>query len=181
MAEPYIPTVKDFDFFFKFLFAYFLLQVWTILSGQNTKTNDKPPETEDYKKTITKLEAIPEDKRTMFENVQLKLAKIALKKVEEDAKDEERKQLAEQRRQLFKFIFISVSMVIFAAMLIGFLDVPARDVGNIAIFVFITASLLKYLFDYTITDNQVRMIILSGIALYVDSLRETAGRIAAQF
>ena len=72
-------------------------------------------------------------------------------------------------------------MVIFAAMLIGFLDVPARDVGNIAVFVFITASLVKYLFDYTITDSQVRMVILSGIALYVDSLRETAESIAAQF
>jgi len=72
-------------------------------------------------------------------------------------------------------------MFVFASTMIGFLDVPARDVGNIAVFVFTTASLLKYLFDYTITDSQVRMIILSGIALYVDSLRETAGRIAAQF
>jgi hypothetical protein len=72
-------------------------------------------------------------------------------------------------------------MMIFAATMIGFLGVPARDVGNIAVFVFIASSLLKYLFDYTITDSQVRMIILSGIALYVDSLRETAGRIAAQF
>ncbi|MGA1008875.1 MAG: hypothetical protein ACO3SE_09930 [Sedimenticolaceae bacterium] len=180
MAEPYIPTVKDFDFFFKFLFAYFLLQVWAILSDQKPPTEKKRTK-EDYEKTIAKLEAIPEDKLTFYEKIELKAAKTAVKRMEENPVDEEQEKLAEQRRQLFKFIFISMSMMIFAATMIGFLGVPARDVGNIAVFVFIAASLLKYLFDYTITDNQVRMIILSGIALYVDSLRETAGRIAAQF
>jgi len=101
--------------------------------------------------------------------------------MEKNPISEDQEKLSKQRRQLFKFMFLSASMFIFASVMIGFLDVPARDVGNIAVFVFITASLLKYLFDYTITNSQVRMIILSGIALYVDSLRETAGRIAAQF
>jgi hypothetical protein len=78
-------------------------------------------------------------------------------------------------------MFLSASMFIFAYVMIGFLDVPARDVGNIAVFVFLSASLLKYLFDFTMTDSQVRMIILSGVALYVDSFRETVERIAAQF
>ena len=72
-------------------------------------------------------------------------------------------------------------MIIFAYVMIGFLDVLAREVGNVGVFVFLSASLLKYLFDFTVTDSQVRMIIFSGVALYVDSLRETVGRIAAQF
>jgi hypothetical protein len=180
MAEPYLPTIKDFDFFFKFLFAYFFLQVWAILIGQDIPKEDKPTK-EDYDKTIARLEAKPEDELTFYEKIELNAAKTALKRMEENPISEDQEKLSKQRRQLFKFIFLSASMFIFASVMIGFLDVPARDVGNIAVFVFITASLLKYLFDYTITDNQVRMIILSGIALYVDSLRETAGRIAAQF
>jgi ABC-type multidrug transport system fused ATPase/permease subunit len=144
MAEPYIPSIKDFDFFFKFLFAYFFLQVWGLLIGQGAnlretfKGNDK-----------------------------------------KNKKDE--KVLANQRKYLFQFIFLSTSMIIFAYVMIGFLDVPAREVGNVGVFVFLSASLLKYLFDFTVTDSQVRMIIFSGVALYVDSLRETVGRIAAQF
>ena len=144
MAEPYIPSIKDFDFFFKFLFAYFFLQVWGLLIGQGAnlretfKGNDK-----------------------------------------KNKKDE--KVLANQRKYLFQFIFLSTSMIIFAYVMIGFLDVPAREVGNVGVFVFLSASLLKYLFDFTMTDSQVRMIILSGLALYVDSFRETAERIASQF
>ena len=144
MAEPYIPSIKDFDFFFKFLFAYFFLQVWGLLIGHGAnlretfKGNDK-----------------------------------------KNKKDE--KVLANQRKYLFQFIFLSTSMIIFAYVMIGFLYVPAREVGNVGVFVFLSASLLKYLFDFTVTDSQVRMIIFSGVALYVDSLRETAGRIAAQF
>ena len=180
MAEPYLPTIKDFDFFFKFLFAYFFLQVWAILVGQDIKSEDKPT-MKDYKNTIKKLKAKPEDKLTFYEKIEFNAAKTALKRMKENPVDEDQEKLSEQRSQLFKFIFISVSMFVFASTMIGFLDVPARDVGNIAVFVFITASLLKYLFDFTITDSQVRMIILSGISLYVDSLRETAGRIAAQF
>jgi hypothetical protein len=180
MAEPYLPTIKDFDFFFKFLFAYFFLQVWAILIGQDIPKEDKRTK-EDYEKAIARLEAKSEDELTFYEKIELNAAKTALKRMEENPISEDQEKLSKQRRQLFKFIFLSASMFIFASVMIGFLDVPARDVGNIAVFVFITASLLKYLFDYTITDNQVRMIILSGIALYVDSLRETAGRIAAQF
>ena len=168
MAEPYIPTIKDFDFFFKFLFAYFFLQVWALLTGQGVNYKENLKAEEDETQTIG------------FTDIAKKASK-ALKKAAKAAEKREAERLAEQRRQLFNFIFISMSMMIFASMMIGFLGVPAREVGNIAVFVFITASLLKYLFDYTITDNQVRMIILSGIALYVDSLRETAGRIAAQF
>ena len=156
MAEPYLPTIKDFDFFFKFLFAYFFLQVWGLLIGQGAnlretfKGNDKKDE---------KDEKDEKDKK--------------------NKKDE--KVLANQRKYLFQFIFLSTSMIIFAYVMIGFLDVPAREVGNVGVFVFLSASLLKYLFDFTVTDSQVRMIIFSGVALYVDSLRETAGRIAAQF
>ena len=156
MAEPYIPSIKDFDFFFKFLFAYFFLQVWGLLIGQGAnlretfKGNDKKDE---------KDEKDEKDKK--------------------NKKDE--KVLANQRKYLFQFIFLSTSMIIFAYVMIGFLDVPAREVGNVGVFVFLSASLLKYLFDFTVTDSQVRMIIFSGVALYVDSLRETAGRIAAQF
>ena len=156
MAEPYIPSIKDFDFFFKFLFAYFFLQVWGLLIGQGAnlretfKGNDKKDE---------KDEKDEKDKK--------------------NKKDE--KVLANQRKYLFQFIFLSTSMIIFAYVMIGFLDVPAREVGNVGVFVFLSASLLKYLFDFTVTDSQVRMIIFSGVALYVDSLRETVGRIAAQF
>jgi len=180
MAEPYLPTIKDFDFFFKFLFAYFFLQVWAILTDQEIKAEDKPTK-EDYEETIAKLEEKPKNKLTFYEKIELGAAKTALKRLEENPIDEDQEKLSKQRTKLFKFIFLTTSMFIFALTMIGFLDVPARDVGNIAVFVFITASLLKYLFDYTITDSQVRMIILSGISLYVDSLRETAGRIAAQF
>jgi len=180
MAEPYLPTIKDFDFFFKFLFAYFFLQVWAILIGQEIPTEKKRTK-EDYEKTISTLGAKPEKDLTFYEKIELNAAKAALKRMKENPVDEDQEKLSEQRRRLFKFMFLSASMFVFASVMIGFLDVPARDVGNIAVFVFITASLLKYLFDYTITDSQVRMIILSGIALYVDSLRETAERIAAQF
>ena len=180
MAEPYLPTIKDFDFFFKFLFAYFFLQVWAILTGQDIPKEDKPTK-EDYEKTISKLGAKPEKDLTFYEKIELNAAKTALKRMTENPVDEDQEKLAKQRRQLFKFMFLSASMFIFAATMIGFLDVPARDVGNIAVFVFITASLLKYLFDFAITDSQVRMIILSGLALYVDALGETAGRIASQF
>ncbi|WP_276834250.1 hypothetical protein [Chryseobacterium cucumeris] len=127
------------------------------------------------------MEAKPENELAFYETIELKSSKIALKNMEENPISEDKEKLSKQRRHLFKFIFLSTSMFIFAFVMIGFLDVPARDVGNIAVFVFITASLLKYLFDFTITDNQVNMIILSGISLYVDSLRETAERIAAQF
>ena len=180
MAEPYLPTIKDFDFFFKFLFAYFFLQVWAILTGQDIPKEDKRTK-EDYEKAIARLEAKPKDELTYYETIELKASKTALERMEKNPVSEDQEKLSKQRRQLFKFMFLSASMFVFASVMIGFLDVPARDVGNIAVFVFITSSLLKYLFDYTITDSQVRMIILSGIALYVDSLRETAGRIAAQF
>ena len=159
MAEPYLPTIKDFDFFFKFLFAYFFLQVWGLLNGQGANLR------ETFKAKDKKNKKNKKDKKD--------------KKDKKNKKD--KKALANQRKYLFQFIFLSASMFIFALVMIGFLDVPARDVANIAIFIFATASLLKYLFDYTITDNQVRMIILSGLALYVDSFRETAERIAAQF
>ena len=180
MAEPYLPTIKDFDFFFKFLFAYFFLQVWAILIGQDIPKEDKRTK-EDYEKVIASLEVKPKDELTYYETIELKASKTALERMEKNPVSEDQEKLSKQRRQLFKFIFISMSMMIFAATMIGFLGVPARDVGNIAVFVFIAASLLKYLFNYTITNSQVRMIILSGIALYVDSLHETAGRIAAQF
>ena len=180
MAEPYLPTIKDFDFFFKFLFAYFFLQVWAILIGQEIPTERKRT-TKDYKEIIAKLEAKPEKELTFYEKIELNASKTALENMKKNPVSEDQEKLSEQRRRLFKFMFLSVSMFIFAATMIGFLDVPARDVGNIAVFVFLAASLLKYLFDFTITDNQVRMIILSGVALYVDALRETAGRIASQF
>ena len=158
MAEPYIPTIKDFDFFFKFLFAYFFLQVWALLTGQDANLRE----------TLKGKKAAKKPRK----------AKKLSKKAEERKKREE---LANQRKYLFQFIFLSASMFIFAFVMIGFLDVPARDVANIAVFIFVTASLLKYLFDYTVTERQVRMIILSGLALYVDSFRETAERIASQF
>ena len=180
MAEPYLPTIKDFDFFFKFLFAYFFLQVWAMLTGQDIKTEDKRTK-QDYEKIITKLEAKPEKELTFYEKIQLNASKTALIKMKENPVSEDQEKLSEQRRRLFKFMFLSASMFIFAFVMIGFLDVPARDVANIAIFIFATASLLKYLFDYTMTDSQVRMIILSGLALYVDSFRETAERVASQF
>ena len=180
MAEPYLPTIKDFDFFFKFIFAYFFLQVWAVLIGQDIPTEDKPTKAE-YEETVARLEEKPKNDLTYYETIQLNAVKTALDRMEKNPVSEDQEKLSKQRRQLFKFMFLSASMFIFAFVMIGFLDVPARDVGNIAVFVFITASLLKYLFDFTITDSQVRMIILSGIALYVDSLRETAGRIAAQF
>ena len=163
MAEPYIPTIKDFDFFFKFLFAYFFLQVWALLTGQDANLR----ETLKGKKAASKI------KRAF---------KIAARKLSKKAEErKKREELANQRKYLFQFIFLSTSMFIFAFVMIGFLDVPARDVANIAVFIFVTASLLKYLFDYTVTESQVRMIILSGLALYVDSFRETAERIASQF
>jgi len=180
MAEPYLPTIKDFDFFFKFLFAYFFLQVWATLTGQDIKTEDSLTQ-QDYKKTIARLEAKPEDELTFYETIELKAAKAALVRMEKNPISEDQEKLSKQHRMLFKFIFLSASMSIFAFIMIGFLDIPARDIGNIAVFVFITASLLKYLFGFAITDSQVRMIILSGLALYVDALGETAGRIAAQF
>ncbi len=180
MAEPYLPTIKDFDFFFKFLFAYFFLQVWAILIGQEIPTERKRT-AKDYKEIIAKLEAKPEKELTFYEKIELNASKTALKNIKENPVSKDQEKLSEQRRRLFKFMFLSASMFIFAATMIGFLDVPARDVGNIAVFVFLTASLLKYLFDFTITDSQVRMIFLSGVALYVDTLRETVGRIAAQF
>ncbi len=164
MAEPYIPTIKDFDFFFKFLFAYFFLQVWSILTGQDANLR----ETLKGKRTAKKPKKAKKPRKD----------KKLSKKAEERKKREE---LANQRKYLFQFIFLSTSMFIFAFVMIGFLDVPARDVANIAVFIFVTASLLKYLFDYTVTESQVRMIILSGLALYVDSFRETAERIASQF
>jgi len=180
MAEPYLPTIKDFDFFFKFIFAYFFLQVWAILIGQDIKTEDKRTK-EDYEKTIARLEAKPEDELTFYETIELKASKTALERMEKNPISEDQEKLSKQRRQLFKFMFLSTSMFIFAFVMIGFLDVPARDIANIAVFIFVTASLLKYLFDYTVTESQVRMIILSGLALYVDSFRETAERIASQF
>lgn len=164
MAEPYIPTIKDFDFFFKFLFAYFFLQVWALLTGQDANLR----ETLKGKRTAKKPKKAKKPRKD----------KKLSKKAEERKKREE---LANQRKYLFQFIFLSASMFIFAFVMIGFLDVPARDVANIAVFIFVTASLLKYLFDYTVTESQVRMIILSGLALYVDSFRETAERIASQF
>jgi ABC-type multidrug transport system fused ATPase/permease subunit len=174
MAEPYIPTIKDFDFFFKFLFAYFFLQVWALLTGQGVN----------YKENLEAEETEEDNTNTPPAGIAKKMVADLFKKAAEateEAREREAERLAEQRKYLFQFIFLSMSMIIFAYVMIGFLDVPARDVGNIGVFVFITASLLKYLFDFTVTDSQVRMIILSGIALYVDSLRETAGRIAAQF
>ena len=135
----------------------------------------------DYKQIIAKLKAKPEKERTFYEKIELNASKTALKRMKENPVSKDQEKLSEQRRRLFKFMFLSASMFIFAFVMIGFLDVPARDVGNIAVFVFLTASLLKYLFDFTITDSQVRMIILSGLALYVDSFRETAERIASQF
>ena len=180
MAEPYLPTIKDFDFFFKFLFAYFFLQVWAILIGQEIPAERKRT-AKDYKQIIAKLKAKPEKERTFYEKIELNASKTALKMMKENPVSKDQEKLSEQRRRLFKFMFLSASMFIFAFVMIWFLDVPARDVGNIAVFVFLAASLLKYLFDFTITDNQVRMIILSGVALYVDALRETAGRIASQF
>jgi hypothetical protein len=99
-----------------------------------------------------------------------------------DRKVTEEENLSTQRKYLFQFVFLTVSMFIFAFALIGFLEVPGRDVANIAIFIFITASLLKYLFDFSILEKgQSYMIILAALSLYVDSFRETAERIASQF
>ena len=180
MAEPYLPSIKDFDFFFKFLFAYFFIQVWAVLIGQKIKAEIKPTK-QDYEKTIARLEAKPANKLTYYEKIELAGSKRELENIKNNPISKDQEKLYNQRRKLFTLIFLSSSMFIFAFVMIGFLDVPARDVGNIAIFIFFTASLIKYLFDYTVTDSQVRMIILSGMALYVDSFRETAERIAAQF
>ena len=119
MAEPYLPTIKDFDFFFKFLFAYFFLQVWAILIGQDIHTENKPTE-KDYKNTIKKLKAKPEDKLTFYEKIELNAAKTALKRMKKNPIDEDQEKLSKQRRQLFKFMFLSASMFIFAATMIGF-------------------------------------------------------------
>ena len=180
MAEPYLPSIKDFDFFFKFLFAYFFIQVWAVLIGQKIKAEIKPTK-QDYEKTIARLEAKPANKLTYYEKIELAGSKRELENIKNNPISKDQEKLYNQRRKLFTLIFLSASMFIFAFVMIGFLDVPARDVANIAIFIFATASLLKYLFDYTMTDSQVRMIILSGLALYVDSFRETAERVAAQF
>jgi|DEB0MinimDraft_6_1074348.scaffolds.fasta_scaffold09642_2 hypothetical protein len=180
MAEPYIPTIKDFDFLFKFMFAYFFLRVWAILVGQDIKEEEKRTK-EDYEKTVSRLEAKPEKELTFYEKIELNAAKIALKRMNENPISEDQEKLNKQRRRLFMFIFLSFSMLMFAFTMIGFLDVPVGEVVSIAIFIFITASLLKYLFEFVVTDNQFRMIILSGFALYASSLHEIVKRISAEF
>jgi len=162
--------------------------VWALLTGQDVNRTEnlkakKAKKAKKARKARKEEFEVEEDETQTFDFVgSAKAAQQAVQKaVKKIAKKSEAERLAEQRKYLFQFIFLSTSMIIFAYVMIGFLDVPAREVGNIGIFVFLTASLLKYLFDFTVTDSQVRMIILSGLALYVDSLRETAGRIASQF
>jgi len=262
MAEPYIPAIKDFDFLFKFLFAYFFIQVWGILTGQG-RTFEKVPEInrkqiKDIEKKIKKVSETIRNKRQKLQKLQNtkndddvdeteeggqvqapwkqggagvaegwgyglaggggggdsecdppcstgdaslccqienlvnkrnnlinqkhELGKSKRAKLVVDRKVTEEENLSTQRKYLFQFVFLTVSMFIFAFALIGFLEVPGRDVANIAIFIFITASLLKYLFDFSILENgQSYMIILAALSLYVDSFRETAERIASQF
>jgi hypothetical protein len=94
----------------------------------------------------------------------------------------EAKNLSTQRKYLFQFVFLTISMFIFAFTMIAFLEVPGRDIANIAIFIFVAATLMKYLFDFSILEKgQSYMIVLAALSLYVDSFRETAERIAAQF
>ena len=212
MAEPYIPAIKDFDFLFKFLFAYFFIQVWGILTGQG-RTFEKVPEInrkqiKDIEKKIKKVSETIRNKRQKLRNTRRQSVKDRLEKQIDDLECEEEElinqkhelgkskraklvvdrkvteeeNLSTKRKYLFQFVFLTVSMFIFAFALIGFLEVPGRDVANIAIFIFITASLLKYLFDFSILENgQSYMIILAALSLYVDSFRETAERIASQF
>ena len=180
MAEPYLPSIKDFDFFFKFLFAYFFIQVWAVLIGQKIKAEIKPTK-QDYEKTIARLEAKPANKLTYYEKIELAGSKRELENIKNNPISKDQEKLYNQRRKLFTLIFLSSSMFIFAFVMIGFLDVPVRDVGNIAAFIFVTGSLLKYLFDIAITDGQVRMIVVAGLSLNVDVFREMLGRVAAQF
>lgn len=180
MAEPYLPSIKDFDFFFKFLFAYFFIQVWANLVGQKIEAEDKPTE-EDYEKTIARLEAKPATELNYYEKIELTASKRELENIKNNPISEDQKKIYNQRRKLFKFVFLSTSMFIFAFVMIGFLDVPARDIGKIAAFIFVTGSLLKYLFDVSLTDGQVRMIVFAGLSLYVDEFREMLGRVSAQF
>jgi hypothetical protein len=180
MAEPYLPTLKDFDFLFKFLFSYFFIQIWAILTFQDIP-QEKNTTRSKYEATINRLEAKPENELSFFEKIELRSAKTAIERIDAAPKDEEKEQLSIQRRQLFKFIFLSISLFVFAFTMIAFLDVPSRDIMNISIFIFGAATLLKYLFDYKITDGQNRMIVLAGISLYVDSLGDMAGRVSAQF
>jgi hypothetical protein len=180
MAEPYIPTIKDFDFFFKFMFAYFFLRVWAILVGQDIKGEEKRTK-QDYEKIVFRYKDKTEKELTFYEKIKVNAAKAALKRMNENPVSEEQERLNKQRRRLFMFIFLSFSMLMFAFTMIGFLDVPVGGVVSIAIFIFITASLLKYLFEFVVTDNQFRMIILSGFALYASSLHEIVKRISAEF
>ena len=74
MAEPYIPAIKDFDFLFKFLFAYFFIQVWGILTGQG-RTFEKVPEInrkqiKDIEKKIKKVSETIRNKRQKLQKLQ---------------------------------------------------------------------------------------------------------------
>jgi len=222
MAEPYLPTIKDFDFFFKFIFAYFFLQVWGILTGQG-RTFEKPPGAPDKKaldeelKTINtkikntknlveKLEGelkkhtkgtlnhkVTSDTIDIFKRIlntltkekqekEIKLdeIKLAIENTQLGVVVTEAKNLSTQRKYLFQFIFLSISMFIFAFTMIAFLEVPGRDIANIAIFIFVTATLMKYLFEFSFLEKgQTYMVILALLSLYVDSFRETAERIIA--
>jgi len=180
MAELYLPSIKDFDFFFKFLFAYFFIQVWAVLVGQEIEAEEKPTK-EDYEKTIARLEAKPATELNYYEKIELAASKRELENIKNNPISEDQENLYNQRRKLFKFVFITLFMSIFALVLIGFLDVPPKDIGKIAAFIFVTASLLKYLFDIALIDGQVRMIVFAGLSLYVDEFREMLGRISAQF
>jgi hypothetical protein len=224
MAEPYVPTIKDFDFLFKFLFAYFFIQVWGILTGQGRTFEkvpgvpDKESLAEELENINTKIESIEnvieklKDERKKHTQGTLKhkvlsdtintfnrmLNTLTKEKQEKEIKlDEinlaieneqlgvvvtEAKNLSTQRKYLFQFVFLTISMFIFAFTMIAFLEVPGRDIANIAIFIFVAATLMKYLFDFSILEKgQSYMIVLAALSLYVDSFRETAERIAAQF
>ena len=224
MAEPYVPAIKDFDFLFKFLFAYFFIQVWGILTGQG-RTIEKVPGVPDKKaldkeiKTINKkiksikdvikklkdelkkhtqgtlkhkvlsntidtfkrmLNTLTNEKQEKV--IKLDEVKLAIENAQLGVAVTEAKNLSTQRKYLFQFVFLTISMFIFAFTMIAFLEVPGRDITNIAIFIFVTATLMKYLFDFSILEKgQTYMVILAALSLYVDSFRETAERITAQF
>lgn len=59
MAETSVPSIKDFNFFFKIIFAYFVLQIMIIVLGPEEKVStgavvDKVARAEDPKKQLEK-------------------------------------------------------------------------------------------------------------------------------
>ena len=194
MAEVYIPSIKDFDFFFKFLFAYFFIQVWSVLTGQNwsfkenfeynqpqwldnniqNNTNSNEDVAESTVQTqgsgLKKLAEKKFRRKVRRFMRAAEKAQVAEEAAQEKRERRERRTIGEQRKFLFQFIFLSLSMIIFAFTMIGFLGVPGQEIVNISLFIFTVATLLKYLFDFSVTSNQVYMIVLAGLSLYVDEL-----------